>query len=352
MTSGEFPLLAVFYDGSSNRKHRVELRPSEKLEIVEDGVVLDAWPFDDLRRVDGDMALRLTSVSAAALARLEIADAATAAQLKALLPRLGELEEKRQTGRIVGWSLAAAASIVLMVLYGLPFAAERLTPLVPLSFEQRLGEAVDQQFLGLTGAKSCANANGRAALAKMTGKLNTGAATIPAEVLSLDLVNAVALPGGKIYLFKGMLDKAESPDEIAGILAHEMGHAHHRHGLRALIETGSTSFLLGLLLGDITGSGAVIFAAQSLLDASHSREAETAADDFAVASMSRIGRSAVPMGKFLQRLTGDQTATILDTHPISSERLARIAQSDTGTRGPDILTKEEWRALQRICAAN
>lgn len=351
MTSGESPLLAVFYDGSSNRKHRVELQFSERLEIVEDGVLLDDWPFEDLRRVDGDMALRLTSVSAAPLARLEIADEATAAQLKALLPRLGELEEKRQTGRIVGWSLAAAASIVLMVLYGLPFAAERLTPLVPLSFEQRLGEAVDQQFLGLTGAESCANADGRAALAKMTGKLNAGA-TIQAEVLSLDLVNAVALPGGKIYLFKGMLDKAESPDEIAGILAHEMGHAHHRHGLRALIETGSTSFLLGLLLGDITGSGAVIFAAQSLLDASHSREAETAADDFAVASMAKTGRSAVPMGKFLQRLTGDQTATILDTHPISSERLARIEQSDTGTTGPDILTKEEWRALQKICDAN
>ncbi|BCJ91029.1 metalloendopeptidase [Terrihabitans soli] len=341
-------MLAVFYDGASNRKHRVELQAGEKLDIVEDGVVLDAWVFQDIRRVDGDMALRLTSISAPPLARIDIDDAATAERLNALLPKTEHLQEKRQTVRIIGWSLAAIASIILMILYGIPFVAERLTPLVPRDLETRLGEAVDSQFLSLTGAKTCSGIQGRRAFAKLMQKIN-GGHPVEAEVLSLDMVNAVTLPGDKVYLFKGMLEKAESVDEIAGVMAHEVGHARHRHGLETLIQTGGTSYLLGLLFGDITGSTAVIFAAQSLLDASHSRDAETEADDFAVEAMTKLGRSPVPLGEFLKRLTGDQTATILDSHPVSSERLARIRQSDVKTTGPALLTDAEWDALKDIC---
>ena len=64
----------------------------------------------------------------------------------------------------------------------------------------------------------------------------------------------------------GCCKRRESPDEVAGILAHELGHVHHRHSMRALIHNGGTSFLIGLLLGDITGGGA-----------RHLRDAPTAA---------------------------------------------------------------------------
>jgi len=76
----------------------------------------------------------------------------------------------------------------------------------------------------------------------------------------------------------GLLAKAENADEIAGILAHELGHLRHRDGTRNLIYNGGTSFLIGLLFGDITGSGALIFASRSLVTASYSREAEQNAD--------------------------------------------------------------------------
>jgi predicted Zn-dependent protease len=346
-------LLAVFYDGTSSRKHRVELKPAERLEIIEDGVMIDAWPFDHIRLADGAMALRLTSISAAALARLDIDDKATAERVAAFLPRLEELKEKHQTGRIVGWSLAAAASITLIVLYGLPLLAERLTPLVPVAMEQRIGEAVDSQLLAITGAEICTGEAGQRALEKLIGKISRQSGRkVDARVLSMDIANAVALPGNKVYLFKGMLEKANSADEVAGVMAHEIGHAHNRDVLRTLIQQGSTSFLLGLLLGDITGSGAVLFAAQTLLDASHSRETETRADDFAIASMTHLGRSAVPMGEFLVRLTGDGKATILDSHPASAERLERIRRLDKPVAGSEILSAEEWRALKAICGAS
>jgi hypothetical protein len=352
MTTDDLPpLTAIFYDGRSNRKRRVELRPGETIEIVEDGTVLASWIVDDIRVADGDMALRLSSVSAPPLARLEINDESIASRLRHFLPRLDETQEKRQTGRIVGWSLGAAGSIALMVVYGIPFAADRLAPHVPVNIEKRLGETVDRQFLNLTGAQTCTDGEGQKAFNQMIDKIKPqGGRPIEAQVLSLDTINAVALPGDKIYLFDGMLQKANSPDEIAGVMAHEIGHAHNRDVMRTLMQTGGRSFLLGLLFGDFTGSSAIIFVTQTLLDASHSREAETAADDFAVATMTRLKRSAVPMGEFLKRLSGDDTATIIDSHPVGSARLERIRQSDIPTTGSKLLSDEEWRALKVICS--
>ena len=90
------------------------------------------------------------------------------------------------------------------------------------------------------------------------------------------------------------------------MLAHELGHVHHRHSMRTLIQNGGTSFLIGLLLGDITGGSAVIFATRQMLHASHSREAEQEADAFATMVMQKLGRSPVPMAELLFRITGEQ----------------------------------------------
>src|SRR5690606_21575851 len=152
-----------------------------------------------------------------------------------------------------------------------------------------------------------------------------------------------ALPGGKIYLFDGLLRQARDADELAGVIAHELGHVHRRDGLRRLIETGGTSFLFGLLFGDVTGAGAVIFAAQSIVDAAHSREAESAADDSAIAAKAQLGRSPTAFGQLLGRITGKTGgATILDTHPVSADRLARMTRDATLAQGPTLLTDPEW----------
>ena len=82
----------------------------------------------------------------------------------------------------------------------------------------------------------------------------------------------------------------------------------HRDSLRTIIQTGGTSFLIGLLFGDVTGGGAMVFVGRSLFDASYSRDAERAADAFAIDVMHKLGRSAKPMGEFLFRVTGAESA--------------------------------------------
>ena len=125
-------------------------------------------------------------------------------------------------------------------------------------------------------------------------------------MLSTPIPNAFALPGDKVFLFSGLLAKADNADEIAGMLAHELGHLRHRDATRNLIYNGGTSFLIGLLFGDVTGSGALIFASRSLVTASYSREAEQNADTFAIDMMHRLGRSTKPMGELLFRVTGKE----------------------------------------------
>jgi Zn-dependent protease with chaperone function len=174
-------------------------------------------------------------------------------------------------------------------------------------------------------------------------------------VLASPVPNAFALPGGKVYLFDGLLAKAGNADEIAGVLAHEMGHLRHRDGTRNLIYNGGTSFLIGLLFGDITGSSALIFASRSLVTASYSREAEQSADMFSIDVMHRLGRSPKPMGELLFRVTGkesDNGLSILSSHPLTEDRLARMSSEDRPPNGPPLLTAEEWASLKAICHSN
>ena len=350
---------AVYFDGKSSRRRQVTLRFGNRLEITEpsDAATATEWPYDDIRRADGPAgSLRLICLSAPALARLEIRDAAAAAELALRCSRLDEnLPGRHGVAGIVGWSLAAAISIVAVVLFGLPLVADRLAPLLPEAVERRLGDVADGQIKVLFGDKVCEAPAGQAAFVKLVNGVREVAGldtSVQVAVLATPIPNALALPGGKVYLFDGLLAKAGNADEIAGVLAHELGHLKHRDNTRDLIYNGGTSFLIGLLFGDITGSGALIFASRSLVSASHSRQAEENADTFSIDVMHRLGRPAKAMGELLFRVTGKEASnslSILSNHPLTEDRLARMKAEDRPSTGSPLLSAAEWTSLKAIC---
>lgn len=367
---------AVYFDGSSNRKRRVALRFGADLDIVEDDNVAAVWPYDSIRRAHGPTGLlRLSSVAALPLARLEIEHDETVQTLLAKAPVLKSTTSGTTPAwRIVAWSFAAIGSILAVVFFGIPLAAERLAPLVPARFEKRMGETVERQVRFLLGGTACTDAAGQAALNVLIDKLKQAGnmdTELDAHVLSTGVPNALALPGGKVYLLNGLLQKANNADEIAGVLAHELGHVQHRDNMRKLIQTGGTSFMVGLLFGDIMGGSAVIFVSRSLLDASYSREAELAADAFAIDVMQKLGRSARPMGEFLVRVTetvkpvpksdgkadpkpatksaANPGVNIFSSHPLTGDRLDRMKQAERPYTGPELLSPTQWSALKGIC---
>ncbi|MBR1233005.1 M48 family metallopeptidase [Bradyrhizobium sp. AUGA SZCCT0182] len=347
---------AIYFDGKSNQRRAVTLHFADRLEIRDGETSLAAWAYADIRRADGPSGmLRLSALTAPALARLEIRDAAVAADL---VSRCATLDEntpgRRGVAAIVGWSLAATVSIIAVVLFGVPLAADRLAPLVPEAFERRLGEAAESQVKTIFDAKVCDNAAGQKAFVKLMTAIRESAGmdtSVQSSVLSSSVPNAFALPGGRVYMFNGLLAKAENADEIAGVLAHELGHHKHRDNMRGLIRDGGTAFLVGLLFGDITGSSALIFASKTLVTSSHSREAEQDADGFSIDVMHGLGRPTKPMGELLVRVTGKggKGLSIISSHPMSEDRLARMTREDRPASKPPLLTPEEWRALKSIC---
>lgn len=342
---------AIYFDGVTNRRHIVELRLGSNLELLEDGVVVASWPYDDLRAVDGGKsALRLKCLSSLPLARLELFDPTAQAQISARARFLGIDHGRGHTGRIIAWSFAAIVSILLVVTYGVPLVAERLTPLVPLSFERHLGAMADNQVRVIFRSRTCTNTSGQVAFSKLVEKLSQAShlyVPLQTEVLASPIANAFALPGGKIYLLNGLLQKAQNVDELAGVIAHEMGHISHRDNTRMMIQRGGVSFLIGLLWGDITGSTAVIFATRTLFEESYSREAEQAADAFAIETMHALGRSPAPMGELLIRITGAEAN--LASHPLTEDRRALMRREDRPATGPEILSENDWQALKAIC---
>jgi predicted Zn-dependent protease len=351
---------AVFYDGQSNRPRAVTLAFGDRLELVESGVTpaatLALWPYDKIRRADGpDGALRLLCTTALPLARLELRDPAARAEILRRCPALDGRGSASSLPpwRIVAASLAAAAAIAGMVWFGMPLIADRLAASLPYAWERPLGAAVDTQVRAIFG-RACTRREGAAALHKLAVRLQS-AARLPIapepEVLRSNIANAFALPGSKVYVLSGLLVKAETPDELAGVLSHEFGHIAHRDGLRRLIREGGTSFLVGMMFGDVTGSGAVLMAGRAVLSASYSRADESRADAFAVTVMHRLGRPTEPLGALLTRMMKghDEGFSLLRDHPLTPERAAMLKAEDRPASGAKLLDDGEWQDLKRIC---
>ena len=366
MTSGS----GIFFDGvtSARQDVAVELGGSGLHITTPDGRTLADWPYAELKSLSapGDV-LRLGRSGSSMLARLDIHDPALAAaidQRAANVDRSGSAA-RRQHMNVIAWSIAATVSLLFVAYYGVPALAGRLTPLVPIGIERHLGAAVDAQLRSMldtrnAGAKfECGNANaekpGRAALEKLVRRLGTTAALsapLRVSVVRRPEANAIALPGAHIYVFQGLIAKAEHPDELAGVIAHELGHIANRDGTRSVLQAAGLSFLFGMLLGDFVGGGAVVVAARSVLQSSYSRDAEAAADLYGVGLMSKAGGDARALGSMLTKIGGatEPGMKILLDHPQTKARVATINAAAAARATAPLLDAAEWAAVKRICA--
>jgi hypothetical protein len=366
---------ATFYDGvvSARRSVTVELMPDAIDIRGPDGCMLAQWRFGEIAPLPAaEGVLRLGRVRGETAARLEIHDEAVAA---ALLKSIGPadrsgLTNSRTRHRVVLYSTLAIASAVGGAVWGMPPLAEKLASQLPVTLEMRIGAAIDaqvRQALGGNrgnrsfecGTRGAGPATPRGELDKLVGTLEATAdlpLPVNVAVARRPEVNAITLPGGRIYVFSSLIDGATSADELAGVIGHEMGHVAHRDGTKALLRTAGLSFLFGMLLGDFTGGGAVVVAARIVLQSAYSRDAEADADAYGANLMLKLGRDPRALGTFLKRVAGNAGAAphFLLSHPAAEERAAaieRIAQSTPGAGSPGapLLTPAEWTRVRCIC---
>ena len=155
-----------------------------------------------------------------------------------------------------------------------------------------------------------------------------------------------------MYVYQGLVREARTPDELAGVIAHEIGHVAHRDGTRTIMQGAGVALMFGMLLGDFIGGGAVVVAAKTLLRTSYSREVEAAADGYAVVLMTKIGGDPRALATILSRIAGGTHAgpKILADHPETRDRIVAIEAMASSTPRRSLLNQTEWAALKSICA--
>ena len=191
--------------------------------------------------------LRLGKTGNPVLARLEVRDPRLATAIDELstpIDRSGRAE-RRDRAKVIGWSIAATVSLLLVAVFGVPEIANRSRRWCPIrSSASSAPRSTLRSAARSTPATPVPHSNAEITMAKSwdarhsTSSWANSRRQPPSPYRSRPAVvrrseaNAFALPGGRIYVFQGLIDKAESADELAGVMAHEIGHVAHRDGTR------------------------------------------------------------------------------------------------------------------------
>jgi predicted Zn-dependent protease len=227
---------------------------------------------------------------------------------------------------------------------------------LPQSIDEQLG-ALALEHMELGGPVSADETLQRAvrvAVARLE-RAQPGSFTFAPRVVESETVNAFALPGGPIVVFTGLLREAESPDQLAGVLAHEMAHVTRRHGLTRIAQSLGVVAAVQLLFGDVSGVMAV--AVEVLHEGavnSYSREQEHEADMDAVQRMRAAGLDAGALADFFELLAkkeGQLPSVLrwLGTHPDLAQRV-RDVRAARGAAVEHEPLNIDWPEVQRRAA--
>jgi hypothetical protein len=360
---------ARYFDGESAEPINVVLCFGERSLVIMgyNDVAIAHWPLGSLRAIGQrkDNPIQLVPHRGSD-ERLILADRE---MLNAICKVCPDLYHRPVDGkglrRAAIWAGSAVASLALIVFVLVPLLAGQLAQLIPPEREQQLGDAVVDQLqtlLSLAGDERpglCDTTSGVEALERMTTRLNADPQLpYPLRVSVLDhgLVNAVALPGGRILIFRGLLEAASNPEEVAGILAHEVGHVVSHDPTREALRAAGTAGILGLLLGDVFGASIVVIATDAVVNASYQRDAETRADETAYALLANAELPSRPFADFFVKIKkkygdADGFMKLISSHPGLDGRAERAAAADRigdATYEPS-LNDQEWVALRGIC---
>jgi len=248
---------------------------------------------------------------------------------------------------IIATALCIAA-IFGVYRYGLPIAAAGAawaTPQVVVdAIDYGTLETVDQTFFGETRLPETERTRITALFDTLLARAGPG---VQAELLFRSGgpigANAIALPGGTVIITDELAALAASDDEIAGVLAHEIGHIAGRHSLKQIYRVLGISFMIAVVGGDSSQLiGDVVTQASALQSLAYTREFEADADRYSVDLMVASRRNPVAFIDLLDRIVGtakeEGDTDWFSTHPGNADRRAAV------TRQAENLG---WKKLQK-----
>jgi predicted Zn-dependent protease len=359
---------ALYLDGRSDTARPVAVDVSvdaagrRMLRFTGPGVD-ETWPVRSVRRVppyDGPEArLQLASSDARLVIRLD-----EAASLQAACPELFRKSGLSGPVALLAALAIMAALVVGSVFFLAPMLAGPIARATPLEVERAYGLASREMIDRTT--QPCAVPEPALSEARRLAADMARAAASPFETdlqfVTAGFPNAFALPGGRIVVTGELIALLESPDELAGVLAHETAHVAERHVMEALVRELGAAVILDLLVSGGAGHQ-IALAGLQIQSLEYGRAAETEADALAVRYLREIGVDPMGLAAFFDRLGKEEQANgaggrdrmveLFSTHPLTARRAeaARALAAETG--GPasprPALSEATWRALKDSC---
>lgn len=328
----------IFFDGQSSKPHlvSVDLRSdSIYFEIDENEFIAKEVALDEIENIDfsssGILQLKFGEFPYQTL-MIEAAD--DIAQFKAAYPTALSSSIYTQVLQGNAFKTVAYSSMLLVavlfvyIFFVAPFIAEKAVVLVPMSAEIILGEKMTEPLfatLDIDTAKSRV----------LTDFFNEAGfeSEYPLELYVVDesIVNAFAIPGGKIVIYQGILDVFDTWEQLAAVLSHELAHVEMRHSLKQMSRSLSTYLVFSILTSDASGVSAVMIEnAFMIKDLSNSRGMETEADiegfkylqDLSINPTGMVGLFEVLQEE--EAIVGEKmqkAIKILSTHPLTDDRI-------------------------------
>lgn len=344
---------ALLYDGISALRHAVTVcRQADTLVLAGETIAADTVPAAAL-------VVRDSLPESLLLGRSDRPDWRLLLPLDAP-PAL--LEGVARRGRFGRWvdrigfvpAVVVGAAVSGAIVLGVMNLPRWLAPRIPTAWEQGIGD----DAVGDLAANTCHTPQADAALAALVAQLDdggagtgkTGGGAIRVELVKVADINAVALPGGRILVFDGLVRNIGSPDALAGVIGHEIGHVRQRHVMQAMLRQFGMSMVLS---GFRSGLGNTLGQMTTLR---YSRDAESEADVWSRQRLAAAGISPVPTARFFAAAAEAETYRApavlgyLASHPESGLRAEAFANAwRAGTPYRPALTPAQFVAIARAC---
>lgn len=350
--------IARFFDGEHSFPYEANLTLTDStLQIQyssnhQDRIIV--WPYASLVIIERLYQNRKGVISSKLMpqARLNIENEGFFKRLESYVTK----KQIQKTNVPHSWKMMLVFSLLfviglIIILWGYPKITPFIAKAIPYSWDDNLGQWVVENIA--QGKKECVNPAGQHALNKLIKQVSTSEQPYKVKVIDFgpDEINAFATAGNHIVIMSGLIDFVESPEELIGVVAHEMGHAIEHHPTDGLLR------VLGINIVMVATFGTSATYPTQLLHMKYSREKEAEADQIAVKLLKSANINVLGLATFFERLNKkvsglndyDAILEYVSDHPGLQSRIQMIKSQAQDQIYHSPLTIQEWQAIKGIC---
>ena len=355
---------AFFYDGQSANQNKAKIQiTSDGLSIIYNNDIGLVWSYDDIhqdKEVYSDRETHLINLKYPDQ-KLVVEEPDFLSVISRIFPslRLNEPSKLISVRR-----MAILGSLLLIVLIPvfyfvlIPSFSEIVAQKLPVSFEKNLSEP----YLSLLVPEEslCSNNDNYVKIEKifktLTDTISESEYEFKLFVVKSNILNAFALPGGYVVIYSGLLEKTDRPEQLAGVLAHEIQHITKRHGTEALVKDYSLGFLISAITNDTKTMQTTLGLAKFIGLMKYSRESENEADVGGIKMLKSAKVDPQGMVEFFEIIdkhTGDVSDSLeyISTHPQTKDRIYKLKELTKGVKYKPIYfySSKEWAEIKKVC---